>query len=418
MEKIRTLVPRARKGDLDAYGEIVRRFQDMAYGYAYSILGDFHLAEDAAHEAFIEAYRCLANLCEPTAFPGWFRRIVFKHCDRLTRGREVPTVPLDAAAMVRSNAPGPVEMAEKIEMRNEVLEAIRRLPAHEREATTLFYISGYSQNEIAEFLETPVTTVNNRLAASRNRLKERMLNMVEETLHKNAPDERFSKKVIEELLARPRPLEIEGHPVREAWDEMRAALSDYEVINGPEVEDKQTSKAAEDHAFEDYAYRLGDNKALRFQMTSVTMTAVRGRKPPVRLLAAGRVFRPDKGDATRSKVFHQVDGVCIDVGADVKAFKRTCERAIHAAVPGGTIRWVEHDTSFVVPGFQALASKNHRELDILGGGMLQAKTLEGAGFDPKEVSGFAWGLSLERLAMLKLGIDDIRKLWVPPYVLE
>lgn len=240
--------------------------------------------------------------------------------------------------------------------------------------------------------------------------------MVAETLHKNTPDERFSKKVIEELLARPRPLEIEGHPVRQAWNEIRTALSDYEVVTGPEVEDKQTSEAAEDHAFEDYAYRLGDNRALRFQMTSVAMTAVYSRIPPVRLLVAGRVFRPDKGDAMRAKVFHQVDSVCIDSGVDVKAFQRACERAIHAAIPGGTVIWIDHDTSFLVPGFQAWASKGPQEIDVLGGGMLQPKTLEGAGFDPKEVSGFAWGLSLERVAMLKLGLDDIRKLWEPPYV--
>jgi phenylalanyl-tRNA synthetase alpha subunit len=75
-------------------------------------------------------------------------------------------------------------------------------------------------------------------------------------------------------------------------------------------------------------------------------------------------------------------------------------------------------TSFVVPGFQAIVSENQLELDILGGGMLQPKTVKGAGFDPCKMSGFAWGLSLERLAMLKYGIDDIRKLWVPPYVPE
>ena len=242
--------------------------------------------------------------------------------------------------------------------------------------------------------------------------------MVEETLHQSAPDERFSRKIIGELLARPRPLEIEGHPVREVWNAICSALRDYEVVSGDEVEDKRTSKAAEDHAFEDYAYRLGDKKALRFQMTSVTMSAIRGRKPPVRLLAVGRVFRPDKGNATLSKVFHQVDGVCIEKCANVDAFKRTCEHAIRAAAPGVTIRWLEHDTSFVVPGFQALASKNQLVFDILGGGILQPGTLEGAGFDPKEVSGFSWGMSLERLAMLKLGIDDIRKLWASPYVPE
>ena len=102
MEELRSLVERAQARDVDAYGEIVRRFQDMAYGYAYSILGDFHLAQDAAQEAFIQAYRDLAMLQNPDAFPGWFRRIVFKHSDRIRRRRPVHMVSLEAAAQAAS----------------------------------------------------------------------------------------------------------------------------------------------------------------------------------------------------------------------------------------------------------------------------------------------------------------------------
>ena len=112
MDELRPLVERAQKGDLEAYGEIVRRFQDMAYGYAYSILGDFHLAQDAAQEAFVQAYRDLSALRLPAAFPGWLRKIVFKHCDRLTRRRLLRTVPLEAAANVRSVDLSPAEAAD------------------------------------------------------------------------------------------------------------------------------------------------------------------------------------------------------------------------------------------------------------------------------------------------------------------
>ncbi|MCZ6635422.1 MAG: sigma factor [bacterium] len=87
MEPLTTLVNRAQAGDLDAYGAIVHRFQDMAVGYAYSVLGDFHLAEDASQEAFLSAYLDLPKLRKPEVFPGWFRRTVFKYCDRLTRGK-------------------------------------------------------------------------------------------------------------------------------------------------------------------------------------------------------------------------------------------------------------------------------------------------------------------------------------------
>jgi len=221
VEKLHSLVTRARGGDLEAYGQIVRRFQDMAYGFAYSFLGDFHLAQDAAQEAFIEAYRDLAKLREPAAFPGWFRRVVFKHCDRLTRRKRVATVPLEAAAAVASGESGPAEAAEKREMKDRVLAAIRALPEHQRMVTTLFYIDGYSQKDIAEFLDVPVTTVKKRLAHSRARLKERMMTMADETLKSFPLPERFADVVVQMNFVTER-----ANPLAEA---MRA-LSDEQML--------------------------------------------------------------------------------------------------------------------------------------------------------------------------------------------
>ena len=187
MEALKTLITRAQTGDLSGYGEIVRRFQGMAVGYAYSILGDFHLAEDAAQEAFIEAYQCLPNLRDPDAFPGWFRKIVFKQCDRLLRRKSTEIVPLESAVGLHSETGDPLEFVEIQEMKDSVLMAIAALPVHERAVTTLFYIDGFSQNEIADFLEIPVTTVNSRLRYSRKRLKERMITMVQKTVKEKRP---------------------------------------------------------------------------------------------------------------------------------------------------------------------------------------------------------------------------------------
>ena len=85
MEALKSLVLRAQNGDLNAYASLVRRFQDMAIGYAQNHLGDRFLAEDAAQEAFIQVYFDLPRLRNPAAFSGWLRKIVFKHCDRITR---------------------------------------------------------------------------------------------------------------------------------------------------------------------------------------------------------------------------------------------------------------------------------------------------------------------------------------------
>ncbi len=101
MESVESLIiiaadsslPLARR--LEAFGQIVQRFQDMAYGCAYAVLGDFHLAQDAAQEAFLTAYRRLADLRQPRAFPPWLRRIVLSQCSRITRRKRPTTASLD-----------------------------------------------------------------------------------------------------------------------------------------------------------------------------------------------------------------------------------------------------------------------------------------------------------------------------------
>jgi RNA polymerase sigma factor (sigma-70 family) len=221
VDSFQELVTRAQEGDTTAYGELVRRFQDMAYGYAYANLNDFHLAEDAAQEAFIEAYRCLPSLRAPAAFPGWFKRIVFKHCDRLTRGKRLATTPLDAARELAARAPGPANQAEMRETQDAVLRAIEELPAGQREVTALYYIDGYSQNEIAAFLEVPTSTVKSRLHASRKQLKERIIDMVRDTLQSNALPESFAEGTLAQAVARAAELNAERQ-----FDEAEGLLRD------------------------------------------------------------------------------------------------------------------------------------------------------------------------------------------------
>lgn len=204
----------------------------MAYGFAYAFLDDFHLAQDAAQEAFVEAYRDLPSLREPAAFPGWFRKIVHKHCDRLTRRKRVRTQPIETAADLPSPAPSPTDLAEKREMEDAVLAAIRALPERQRMVTTLFYIDGYSQNDIAEFLDVPVTTVKKRLATSRTRLKQRMMAMVDETLKSFPLPDRFADVVVQLnfVAERINPLapqmrDLSAEEMLQKTDELRGRLA-------------------------------------------------------------------------------------------------------------------------------------------------------------------------------------------------
>src|SRR3712207_4975148 len=191
------LVRAAQRGDLEAFGHVVERFQDMAYAVAFATVGDTHLAEDAAQEAFIEAYLCLPKLCEPAAFPGWFRRIVVKRADRLIRGKQLATVSLEAANSVPCAALGPAALAEARELHREVHAAITALPDSERLITTLFYLANLSYREIAAATELPVTTVKKRLYDARQRLRAQKDELVRHQLRAEHPshDERFSRVV-------------------------------------------------------------------------------------------------------------------------------------------------------------------------------------------------------------------------------
>ena len=192
MEELRQLVVHAQSGDVAAFERLVRRFQDMAVGCAYARLRDFGLAEDAAQEAFIETYRKLADLRKPEAFPGWFRTTVLKFCDRITRRKRVPVVSLEDGMAVASSGPRPDETLARAEIHEAVLEAVRALPGPQRMATSLFYINGYSQDEIAQFLEVPLTTVQKRLHDSRLKMKARMMDMVDQALKAHAPKVDFA----------------------------------------------------------------------------------------------------------------------------------------------------------------------------------------------------------------------------------
>lgn len=205
-KEYQNLISRAQNGDLDAFGDVVTQFQNMSVGYAYSILGNFHLAEDAAQEAFISAFRDLKSIREPKAFPSWLRRLIFKQCDRLTRGKHIEVLPLETGLRITSDRKEPETAVLEQETQEHVLAAVKTLSENERVAVTLFYLNEYSQKEISRFLEIPISTINGRLQAARKHLSvilgpeiagERITKMVRENLMKNIPsrDDKFANRV-------------------------------------------------------------------------------------------------------------------------------------------------------------------------------------------------------------------------------
>lgn len=190
------LVTQAKTGDVDAFTELVRGYQAMAFGYAYSNLHDFHLAEDAVQQAFVVAYNNLERIEQPERFGGWLRAIVRFECLHLLRSHRVVPLPIDAVSELAATSPGPAEITEERDGVDRILVAIDTLPPAEREATILFYIHDHSQRDVAEFLNLPVTTVNNRLRSARKRLREeRLIAMTKDAFREHGLPETFAANI-------------------------------------------------------------------------------------------------------------------------------------------------------------------------------------------------------------------------------
>jgi RNA polymerase sigma factor (sigma-70 family) len=198
----------AMQGDHGAFGRLVRQYQNIAVAYAASLLGDYAQAEDAAQDAFVEAYRSLSALHRPEAFRAWFKRVIFKQCDRITRMRRSVTVQLEHAEHLASSDVGPAEQAQLAHRHELVHAAIALLSEAERSVTLLFYMGSHSHDEVAEFLQIAPNTVKSRLHSARIHLRERLATVMEidpiqETLTadrpSNTPD--FAERVITLIAA-------------------------------------------------------------------------------------------------------------------------------------------------------------------------------------------------------------------------
>src|SRR4051812_14508095 len=170
-ERLVKLVRAAQAGEERAFAALVAAFQDVAVAYATSLIGDYHWAEDATQDAFVDAYRALGSLREPAAFPTWLRTIVFKHCDRITRRKEHALAPLVAALDVTSTEPSPVDELERRETQHALRTAIAKLSDGEQRAVLLFYMGDQSLSAIADFLDITPNAVKTRLYSARLRLR-------------------------------------------------------------------------------------------------------------------------------------------------------------------------------------------------------------------------------------------------------
>jgi RNA polymerase sigma factor (sigma-70 family) len=189
------LVRQAGGGDVKAFVELTRRFQQFAFGSALSLVGDFQNAEDVVQEAFVAAWSSLPSLADPTAFPGWLRGIVRNCAFRVLRRKLLAAVPLANAEALPDEEPLPDQILDARRQAAAALAAISELPDRLREPATLFFVHECSHQDVATFLGLSVVTVNNRLHAARSHLKRRILTMVTNTLHGHALPDDFANRI-------------------------------------------------------------------------------------------------------------------------------------------------------------------------------------------------------------------------------
>ncbi len=213
------LVAAALAGGPEEFGPIVERYQDAVFAVALARLRRFHDAEDVAQAAFLDAYERLDGLRDPKRLGAWLRSIaIHKSIDRLRRRREV--VEIEGSVDEEVSVARWRSEKERSGLREEVMAAIGRLSRTQRETTTLYYVNGYSVEEVARIQEVPVGTVTRRLHDARERLKEEMVEMVEKVLRSEAPKPDFAARVFE-IVNRRHPTV----PVNQStWDDLTAEL--------------------------------------------------------------------------------------------------------------------------------------------------------------------------------------------------
>ena len=203
----------------------------------------------------------------------------------------------------------------------------------------------------------------------------------------------------------------------------------FDIVEGPEVEydyyNFQALNIPPDHPARDTqdTFYITDNILLRSQTSPVQARTMEKRKPPIRIISPGRVYRSDAMDATHSPLFHQMEGLVVDKNVTMGDLKGTLEMFAKKMFGEETkVRFRPHHFPFTEPSAEVDVScfacggkgcrlcKGEGWIEILGAGMVHPNVLRMCGIDPDEYSGFAFGMGVERVTMLKYHIDDIRHL--------
>ncbi len=269
------------------------------------------------------------------------------------------------------------------------------------------------------------------VGAAANEAKRELEALLELRLGETREAERRQERARQRLdltLPGRRPPMGSRHPLTQVQGEIVGIFAGlgFSVAEGPEVEDDYHNFEAlnipRDHPARDMqdTFYLSEDTLLRTHTSPVQIRTMQAQRPPVRIICPGRVYRRD-ADITHSPMFHQVEGLAVDRHVSMADLKGTLELfARQMFGPRSKIRFRPSFFPFTEPsaevdvvcflcgGGGCRVCKQSGWLEILGSGMVHPQVLRNVGYDPEEVTGWAFGMGIERIAMLKYGVDDIR----------
>lgn len=252
------------------------------------------------------------------------------------------------------------------------------------------------------------------------------------TLTSLAQANALANETIDITLPGTKPTIGARHPLNMVLSELEDIFlgMGFEVVHGPEVEyDKYNFtmlNMSENHPSRDTqdTFYITDKILLRTQTSPVQIRTMLENKPPIRVICPGRVYRSDPADATHSPVFNQIEGLCVDKNITFTDLKGTLDAFFKKLYGSHTkTRFRPHHFAYTEPSAEVDMScfkcggvgcpmcKGEGWIEILGCGMVHPKVLENCGIDPQVYSGFAFGMGLDRIALMRYGIDDMRLLY-------
>jgi phenylalanyl-tRNA synthetase alpha chain len=275
--------------------------------------------------------------------------------------------------------------------------------------------------------------VEERAALNRTKLElEALVRTAREEVRGRAIDQAVAEEIVDVTLPGERIPRGHRHLISQIRREVESVFLGlgYEVVDGREVETAHYNfdglnfppwhPARSQHN----SLFFSDDVLLRTETSPSQIRVMEARRPPVYMISHGRVYRRDTIDATHYPIFHQVEGLAVDRGITLADLKGTLLRLMRALFgEERRVRFRTHYFPFTEPSLEPDVScfecdgqgcaicKHSGWIEMGGSGMVDAAVLEFVGYDPEEVSGFAFGLGLERIAQLRHGVPDVRLLW-------